>query len=248
MCPYKTAFRNVVTEQGLPSVFKLYLLFRFVLQCGHLNRLRVYVVGSVLPPTGPFTQLIYKNINVPVYTTLKGVSGYLPLRVACHWLYCRWHFTVIWVFVLESHSNQQCTSAWWWLWLRGRQQLSGQFTRLHPESRQEEQCAWESPRCQERWGWHIYCTCRRDLWSLLTYIPSPVFFQVCPCPLSAQRVTMPFLLMPIPWTVITLNQSIKSRGRPPTPVKAPGLWVKLMEAETAENALLALILLLYKPG
>lgn len=37
----------------------------------------VYVAGSNLPQypaAGPFTQLIYKNINVPVYTTLKGVS------------------------------------------------------------------------------------------------------------------------------------------------------------------------------
>lgn len=35
------------------------------------------IVGSILPQypaAGPFTQLIYKNINVPVYTTLKGVS------------------------------------------------------------------------------------------------------------------------------------------------------------------------------
>lgn len=37
----------------------------------------VYVAVSNLPQyqaAGPFTQLIYKNINVPVYTTLKGVS------------------------------------------------------------------------------------------------------------------------------------------------------------------------------
>lgn len=35
------------------------------------------VAGSSLPQypaAGPFTQLIYKNINVPVYTTLKGVG------------------------------------------------------------------------------------------------------------------------------------------------------------------------------
>lgn len=38
------------------------------------------VSGSTLPQcpaSGPFTQLIYKNINVPVYTTLKGVSTVL---------------------------------------------------------------------------------------------------------------------------------------------------------------------------
>ncbi len=37
----------------------------------------MFVAGSSLPQypaAGPFTQLIYKNINVPVYTTLKGVS------------------------------------------------------------------------------------------------------------------------------------------------------------------------------
>lgn len=36
------------------------------------------VAGSSLPQfpaAGPFTQLIYKNITVPVYTTLKGVSN-----------------------------------------------------------------------------------------------------------------------------------------------------------------------------
>lgn len=35
------------------------------------------VSGSTLPQypaSGPFIQLIFKNINVPVYTTLKGVS------------------------------------------------------------------------------------------------------------------------------------------------------------------------------
>lgn len=37
----------------------------------------MYFAGSNLPQyplAGPFTQLIYKNINIPVYTTLKGVS------------------------------------------------------------------------------------------------------------------------------------------------------------------------------
>lgn len=48
---------------------------------------------------------------------------------------------------------------------------------------------------------------------------------MCPCPPSALRVTMPSLLMPTPWTVITQNRSINSSGPPPTPVKAPGLWV-----------------------
>uniref|UniRef100_A0A8C9Z645 Pleckstrin homology domain containing, family H (with MyTH4 domain) member 1 n=1 Tax=Sander lucioperca TaxID=283035 RepID=A0A8C9Z645_SANLU len=37
------------------------------------------------PAAGPFTQLIYKNINVPVYTTLKGVIFCLKPSVAC-WL------------------------------------------------------------------------------------------------------------------------------------------------------------------
>lgn len=39
--------------------------------------IHVYAAGSNLPQypaAGPFTQLIYKNISVPVYTTLKGVS------------------------------------------------------------------------------------------------------------------------------------------------------------------------------
>lgn len=42
-----------------------------------INGFAVSVAGSNLPQypaAGPFTQLIYKNINVPVYTTLKGVS------------------------------------------------------------------------------------------------------------------------------------------------------------------------------
>uniref|UniRef100_A0A3B3VBW6 Pleckstrin homology domain containing, family H (with MyTH4 domain) member 1 n=1 Tax=Poecilia latipinna TaxID=48699 RepID=A0A3B3VBW6_9TELE len=34
--------------------------------------MRVSEVGALYPASGPFTQLIYKNINVPVYTTLKG--------------------------------------------------------------------------------------------------------------------------------------------------------------------------------
>lgn len=41
--------------------------------------IHVYAAGSNLPQypaAGPFTQLIYKNISVPVYTTLKGVSEF----------------------------------------------------------------------------------------------------------------------------------------------------------------------------
>lgn len=47
----------------------------------------VYFAGSNLPQypaAGPFTQLIYKNINVPVYTTLKGVSE------VHHWRFTVW--------------------------------------------------------------------------------------------------------------------------------------------------------------
>lgn len=47
--------------------------------------LNCYVAGSNLPQypaAGPFTQLIYKNINVPVYTTLKGVSEKLNLPLS----------------------------------------------------------------------------------------------------------------------------------------------------------------------
>lgn len=57
--------------------------------------------------------------------------------------------------VSESHSDQQCTSTWWWLWVWGWQQLSGQFTDLHPESGQEGQRPWKPACCQERWGLQI---------------------------------------------------------------------------------------------
>lgn len=41
--------------------------------------------------TGPFSQLIYKNISVPVYTTLKGVSDVLRWRCLRR-VFC-WYFS-----------------------------------------------------------------------------------------------------------------------------------------------------------
>lgn len=54
----------------------------------------VCVSGSAspqYPAAGPFTQLIYKNINVPVYTTLKGVRPphiYINIFIYMKWMLC----------------------------------------------------------------------------------------------------------------------------------------------------------------
>ena len=63
--------------------------------------------GSSLPQysaTGPFSQLIYKNISVPVYTTLKGVSDALCWRCVSR-VFSR--CSMSWCFTPESHSDQQ---------------------------------------------------------------------------------------------------------------------------------------------
>lgn len=100
------------------------------------------ILGSTLPlfpASAPFTQLIYKNISVPVYTTLKGVSTVLHvfyyyssvLTISSFHFYVlawqRWmllareQLSIVDVYFLESHSDQQHASPRWWLRLGGWQ-------------------------------------------------------------------------------------------------------------------------------
>lgn len=126
------------------------------------------------PAAGPFTHLIYKNISIPVYSTLKGVRRkqgiiivFIFLTDATVNLFFQWKFwrcslvifklkiftallTAMSVFS-ESHTDQQCSSPWWRLWLRGWQQLAGQPAHLNSGDREEGQYPRQPSCCEERW-------------------------------------------------------------------------------------------------